>query len=149
MGLLPEFFGPYIWATIHLVCLGAPSKLDEYQKQAFKIFFYQLPFIIPCGVCGTHLQENLKHNSIENALNQGGDSLFKWSVDLHNIVNKQLNKPEISYDNAYEYWKKISEGKEEKVIVNKEKTPNILFIIFSLIIGILFGAIFIYAIKCV
>jgi len=149
MGLQPEYFGPYIWATIHLICLGAPSKLDEYQKQAFRIFFYQLPFIIPCGSCGKHLQENLKDNSIENALNKGNDALFKWSVNLHNIVNKQLNKQEISYEDAYDHWKKISEGKEEKVITKEQKNPNILFIICSLIIGILFGAIVIYAITCV
>lgn len=30
--------------------------------------------------------------------------MFRWSVDLHNLVNTQLNKPEIPYDKALTYW---------------------------------------------
>lgn len=35
----------------------------------------------------------------ENPVPEAGD-FFKWSVDVHNIVNKRIGKPEFSYEDA-------------------------------------------------
>ena len=35
----------------------------------------------------------------ENPVPEAGD-FFKWSVDVHNIVNKRLGKPDFSYEDA-------------------------------------------------
>jgi hypothetical protein len=36
---------------------------------------------------------------VENPVPEAGD-FFKWSVDVHNIVNKRIGKPEFSYEDA-------------------------------------------------
>jgi hypothetical protein len=36
---------------------------------------------------------------VENPVPEAGD-FFKWSVDVHNIVNKRIGKPEFSYEAA-------------------------------------------------
>jgi 5-methylcytosine-specific restriction endonuclease McrA len=56
MGIHPDIFGPYVWASIHLICLGAPSVLDSSQKAQYKTFFNLLPSILPCRNCGKHLE---------------------------------------------------------------------------------------------
>jgi hypothetical protein len=103
MGIHPTIFGPYVWAAIHLICLGAPKHLDEHQKTAYKKFFMLLPSVIPCRNCGNHLQENLQHVPIDDFLNSNTD-LFTWSVKLHNIVNLQLHKPQLSEIEAETFW---------------------------------------------
>jgi hypothetical protein len=45
--------------------------------------------------CRQHFEQVL----VENPIPEAGD-FFKWSVDVHNIVNKRLGKPEVSYEDA-------------------------------------------------
>jgi hypothetical protein len=103
MGILPKVFGPFMWATIHYICLAAPSNLSETDKNNYKNFFSILPAIMPCQACGIHLAENYNTLPINDFLSTNQD-LFKWSVDLHNIVNRQLGKSEISVEDAKQTW---------------------------------------------
>jgi hypothetical protein len=135
----PTIFGPYVWAAIHLICLGAPKSGD---KKMYHTFFNQLPYILPCASCGKHLIENMSAIPIENA-----DDLFKWSVDLHNRVNLQLSKPQITFEDAYAFWKlppKFNQPNvsENKVLITKKVATNskiniIIFFTVGLILGIL------------
>lgn len=146
MGISPRIFGPYMWATIHYICLGAPEQLNQQEKDAYYNFFNNLPLIMPCHSCGVHLVENLKKHPINPYLNTKKD-LFKWSVELHNIVNKQTNKKEITLDEAYNIWMKnipslglLSQdiiSVQEEIITVKEKKNNLLLIIIGLLIIIL------------
>jgi len=146
MGIEPDIFGPFLWATIHLVCLGAPEKLTSAQQQIYKSFFYTLPSIIPCSKCATHLKENLDSLPIDDAL-IGSKELFKWSVELHNIVNSQLKKPLLLYTDALKYWKNIKHNENVATINNKQYNKNktelfsccILSKIIYLLIGLLLG----------
>jgi hypothetical protein len=52
-------------------------------------------YIIPCLSCRQHFEQVL----VENPVPEAGD-FFAWSVDVHNIVNKRLGKPEFSYEDA-------------------------------------------------
>lgn len=92
-----------MWATIHYICLAAPSNLSETDKNNYKNFFSILPAIMPCQACGIHLAENYNTLPIDGFLSTNQD-LFKWSVDLHNIVNRQLGKSEISVEDAKQTW---------------------------------------------
>jgi len=103
MGINPTVFGPYIWAAIHLICLGAPKTLDNDLKQKYQEFFTLLPYVLPCRKCGNHLQENLHQVPINNSLNSS-EELFIWSVHLHNLVNTQLGKSTITTEDARKFW---------------------------------------------
>jgi hypothetical protein len=107
MGIIPDIWGPYVWASIHLICLGAPSTLDAAQQQAYRSFFYQLPYVIPCATCAQHLRKNLTTVPIDGALT-GRDDLFAWSVNLHNLVNQQLQKPTMPLEDAKQHWTSIA-----------------------------------------
>jgi hypothetical protein len=75
---------------------GEPMTPEK--RQAYITFFESMPDILPCTMCGKHLKDNLKILPVDP------DNLFEWSVDLHNLVNTQLNKPEISYNASRRYW---------------------------------------------
>lgn len=152
MGLSPDHWGPYVWAAIHLICLGAPDTLDASQQQAYRSFFNQLPYVIPCSTCANHLRENLSKVPIDNALT-GNKELFAWSVKLHNLVNMQLKKPEVSLEDATTHWSStcINNGPQACVGQNKEiiRVNNVslsqkLIILF---VGILIGSGFIFGLQ--
>ncbi len=64
-------------------------------------------------MCRNHLKENLIQDhideyTIELRKCQHGkrkNKLFEWSVNLHNIVNKSIDKPAIDLETAYNIYK--------------------------------------------
>lgn len=160
MGIDPRQFGPYLWATIHLVCLGAPDHFTDEQKNSYANFINSLPAVIPCSTCSQHLHQNLADQPVEAVLAAGGGSpeLFKWSVDLHNRVNTQLSKTRVSYEDAYTFWRNVrapfsagdssgdaigatgagaaNAGDSASKIIVKNNLNVYLFFIIGLLIGI-------------
>ena len=110
MGISPDSWGPYVWAAIHLVCIGAPDVLGPAEQMHYKQFFMTLPDVIPCSTCSEHLRENLEKLPVDQSLALSKD-MFKWSVDLHNLVNSQLNKPQVAMADAEAKWRKICDTK--------------------------------------
>jgi hypothetical protein len=143
MGINPTVFGPYVWAAIHLICLGAPTHLNEHQKMSYKNFFTLLPNVLPCRSCGDHLHENLQNLPIDNHLNTS-DELFTWSVKLHNLVNKQLKKQSISESDAKKFWSSgpqcLIQTTGQSSYMSSNVTSNLYYIII-LLIGIIIGGI--------
>ena len=94
MGLSPKLWGKEGWRFIHFVAVTyQPSKKEEYLK-----FFQNLPEILPCPVCGEHFKQNMAKLPPRMDSNQ---TLFEWSVDMHNLVNKENGKKIYTYDQAY------------------------------------------------
>lgn len=89
MNVPPSKWGPHFWMTLHVACLGC----QDYK--ALSKFVEGYVAIIPCLACRLHFEQVL----IENPVPEAGD-FFIWSVDVHNIVNKRLGKPEVSYEDA-------------------------------------------------
>lgn len=89
MRIPPSKWGPHFWMTLHIACLGCQDgKVLTDFVEAYKE-------IIPCLSCREHFEQVLVENPVPEA-----DDLFKWSVDVHNIVNRRLGKPEVSYEAA-------------------------------------------------
>jgi hypothetical protein len=89
----------HIWAFLHTICIGystRPYYTDIEEK--LKTFVT----LMPCEIClDTYVEYLDKLTTLDKA---DPMCLFKWSVDLHNAVNKKLNKPEISFDDAFNLW---------------------------------------------
>ena len=101
----PTVWGKHLWASIHFIALAFPDTPNEQQKLHYKQFFQNLHKVIPCQSCSEHLQDTLTnaHPLHANHL-KNKNELFKWTVDLHNIVNKRLNKSTISLNDAYKIY---------------------------------------------
>lgn len=125
MGICPTVFGPYFWSVIHMTAMSAGKELPEDKAQAYIRFYESMPDILPCAQCGKHLRENLDMLPPDTA------DLFRWTVDLHNLVNSQLNKPEIPYEKALRYW-------STRCTKTSEKDRTIMVLVALVIITALF-----------
>ena len=102
----PSVWGPFFWHTIHIVAIGYPKNPTYIDKKCAKEFYESLSHLIPCSVCRTHYKEHITSNPLTPFLDSRTD-LIKWTVDIHNSVNKMLGKPEWTMEEVMSYYKRI------------------------------------------
>jgi hypothetical protein len=127
MGLSPNKWGKQAWHFIHMVALAYPIEPTEEEKEQYMQFFKSLGNILPCAICARHYTDKINQNP-PNLTNR--EELFKWTVDIHNSVNKDNYKPELSYSQAL-------------VEIRKNASPTNEYIAH----GLIFSAAVIYAIT--
>jgi hypothetical protein len=105
MGMSPKLWGREGWRFIHFVAYTYPDRPKKKDRENYMQFLTSLQNVLPCEICAEHFRQNMKNMPprMENR-----KEFFEWTVDMHNTVNKQNGKKEISYDAAYEQLGKIN-----------------------------------------
>lgn len=98
--------GTVFWHTIHIVALGYPKSPTYTDKKCAKEFYESLAYLLPCSICREHYREHLKNKPIATYLDSRED-LLKWTVTIHNHVNKMLGKTEWSLQEVLTYYEKV------------------------------------------
>src|SRR6516164_8728351 len=89
--------GPGIWFVIHTLAYHATT---DQLKETFNLTINTLCDHFGCDTCKPHFtQFILSHPLIKYK------DYFKWSWELHNEVNKILNKPQMKYETALQQYK--------------------------------------------
>ena len=104
----PSTWGPFFWHTMHLVALGYPTNPTYAEKRAAKEFYESFVHLIPCPLCKMHYADHLKNHPITPSLDTRND-LFDWTVMIHNLVNKDLGKPEYTAQDSIAFYHKLGE----------------------------------------
>lgn len=102
----PSVWGPFFWHTIHIIALAYPKNPTYTDKKCAKEFYESLAYLIPCPVCREHYKEHLISKPISTFLDSRTD-IIKWTIDIHNNVNKTLGKPEWTLEEVLLYYEKI------------------------------------------
>ena len=102
----PSVWGPFFWHTIHIVALGYSKNPTYTDKRCAKEFYESLAFLIPCPICREHYKEHIISSPINTFLDSRTD-LIKWTIDIHNKVNKITGKPEWTLEEVLSYYEKI------------------------------------------
>jgi len=102
----PSVWGPFFWHTIHIVALGYPKNPNYTEKKCAKEFFESLAHLIPCKICREHYQTHLTKYPLTPFLDTRRD-LLKWTIDIHNEVNKMLNKPQWTEVEVISYYERL------------------------------------------
>jgi hypothetical protein len=91
-------WGPIFWYNIHIVALAYPDNPSNEDKQNYKEYYTSIQNILPCSYCRDHYKKNLLDNPLNDNVLSSQQNLVKWTIDLHNVVNKQLNKKIVDYN---------------------------------------------------
>ena len=100
-----EIWGPCCWKLLHSIAWTCPENPTDEEKHNYIIFFISLSKVLPCLHCRKHFQEWIRENDINS---DSRDNLAKWVWKLHNHINKKNNKPEISFEDAFDKYHKLS-----------------------------------------
>lgn len=92
--LKKDQWGPHFWIVIHYTALSYPTDTPSVDVRAkYKAFYEALGYVIPCEKCSKNYLNHIRELPIDPFLSSR-DMLFKWTVNLHNIVNKEIGKPQ-------------------------------------------------------
>jgi hypothetical protein len=100
-GISNIIWGPVYWKMFHYVTLTYPLSPKYDDKQRIKEFFSNIvPHILPCPFCRAHYKKNLEINPLTDDILDIKFKLVIWLINMHNYVNKQLGKNEMTIEDA-------------------------------------------------
>jgi hypothetical protein len=89
-----------VWRALHYIALGYPRSPSAQDKANYRRFYTSLSDVLPCRSCANNYSRHLEEVKIDPHLDSPL-SLFDWTVDMHNVVNKSLGKPVMGRSVAY------------------------------------------------
>lgn len=120
MGMSPDVWGPVFWATMHIATLGYPVNPTPKDQEAAIKFYESLVIMLPCPICREHYGTHLTEMPVKDVVNNR-DALINWVFNIHNKVNVQLGKKEITWEDYIKYMSKLAVLDR----VNLLKTPKV------------------------
>ena len=90
------------WYVFHTFTL---DYLPE-QKIHYHNFFHSFKILLPCEVCISHYRNQLSRPGLTLQENNNDESLFSWTVRIHNNVNSSNQKRVWAIDEARSYYEK-------------------------------------------
>ena len=106
----PEIWGKHMWYTVHFIALAYPEQPTSEDKRHYQIFFENLHTVIPCYKCSVNYVKHLNELPLDSTALKSNKGLFEWTVDLHNVVNRNLGKQVWSYEKARSYYTDFSQN---------------------------------------
>jgi FAD-linked sulfhydryl oxidase len=92
-----NIWGKSTWILIHSIAINYPEYPLPCEKKNTINFFTLLGDMLPCRYCRQNYRENLKVFPIQADYKM---DLVWWTIDLHNRVNIETNKPILSREDA-------------------------------------------------
>ena len=80
----PIYWGKHGWIFLNSIAL----TYNPNNKEHYKNFILQLPYILPCKSCGENLKNNLC--SLDYALNSK-ENFLNWLISIRNEINDSNN----------------------------------------------------------
>jgi hypothetical protein len=108
----PTKIGPGIWFKMHI---DAVAAVTDSLKEAFIININATCDNFKCKKCQPHFRKFIDTHPLRDYWNvkdsKGSDiGFFKWTWELHNQVNKFLNKYQPTLVEAYEFFSDTEAG---------------------------------------
>ena len=122
----PNLWGNNAWSFIHYTALAYPDNPTDEDKANYKSFYYSLQNTLPCLKCSLNYKKNIQELPIDNSLGKTED-LFRWTVAIHNMVNNELGKKNLNYDQALQKYTKNSNYDTKDICIFV--TVTLLFIL--------------------
>ena len=89
-------WGPHYWFFLHTISKTYPSNPNEVSKRKYYDLIQNMPLFIPNEKHGNNFAKMLDKYPVSPYL-VSKSSFCKWVHFIHNKMNLQLNKKELSY----------------------------------------------------
>ena len=95
-----SIWGPKAWHLLHSFSIGQNKPIKQEERKCYYLFYKTFAELIPCAVCKSHYIDYFYniYTIEEQEINR--NSMKKYVFELHNIINNELGKKEISFKKA-------------------------------------------------
>jgi len=136
-----NIWGPHYWFFLHTVAESYPMTPNDVTKRKYYDLITNMPLFIPDSDIGDKFSRMIDRYPVTPYLDNR-DSFVRWVHFMHNKINVQLGKEELSLPMALEKYR--SEYKPKAVILS-EKINMRKHIIHAVLILILLFLIYVYS----
>lgn len=99
----PTIWGPHYWFFMMTIALSYPETPNSVTKRKYYDFIQNIPLFIPNSEIGNKFSEFLDKYPVTPYLDNR-ESFVKWVHFIHNKVNVEIGKEEISYSTALQLY---------------------------------------------
>lgn len=121
-----HMWGPLYWEFLHAFSVMYPTKPTDLDKENAKKLIESFSDVIPCSSCKDHFIEKAKSISFESR-----KQIFEDLVEIHNSVNKRLNKKIFPLEKAYKKYNRYIQSPCER---SNKRTLYFIVGIFSVVL---------------
>ena len=132
----PTVWGPHFWFILMTMAVAYPLKANEVTQKKYYDFITNLPIFIPHPQIGNKFSGLLDKYPVSPYL-EGKDSFLKWVHFIHNKINIQLGKDEMTLTESLDAYYELYKPKE--IILREQIKYRKKLIFGGIIIGILIG----------
>ena len=100
-GTSKEELGTATWTFLHTLAAQYPDRPSSRQKRDARNLIDIMTRLYPCGECAEHFQEIVRASPPDVGSRSG---LTQWMCDVHNAVNRSLDKPVFNCDFVRGRW---------------------------------------------
>lgn len=126
-GMQSAIFGPAFWMTIHITSFNYPVHPTETDKTNYATWLWSIGNVLPCRYCRENFPKNMQsaNFTMEESM-KDRDSFSRFCYNLHDCVNKMLNKTSPPFSEVREHYENfrarcMSEAQKKHLLkVSKE-----------------------------
>jgi hypothetical protein len=131
----PKIWGPHYWFFLHTVAMTYPIRPNAVTKKKYYEFIQNLPLFIPIENMSGEFSKLLDKYPVTPYLDNR-ESLIRWTHFIHNKINYQLEKPQISLNEFYVNYYEEYKSQNVKMVEYYKLREKVLFCgIITIIIG--------------
>jgi hypothetical protein len=127
-------WGPHYWFFLHTAAMSYPVTPNDTMKKKFYDFIQNLPLFLPDPSIAALFSTVLDTYPVSPYLDSR-DSLVRWTHFIHNQINKQLEKDEITMEEFYIAYYKHYETTTDKNLSYVKNKRIITYV--GVVLGIL------------
>ena len=127
MTLDPKIWGPQYWLVLHTIALSYPIKPNETIRKKFYDFYQNLPLFLPIEEIGNNFSRFLDKYPVTPYL-ESRQSLVRWTHFIHNKINKALNLPTLTMEQAMSAYYENYKPKEVIDLEQRKRREKYVFV---------------------
>ena len=110
----PEIWGPHYWFFLHTIAHAYPENPNSVTKRKYYDLIQNMPLFIPVPEIGDKFSKMLDKYPVSPYLDHR-DSIIRWVHFIHNKMNHELGKEEVSLFQSMDLYN--AEYKPKQVVL--------------------------------
>lgn len=137
----PVVWGPHFWFMLMTLAVSYPLKANDVTQKKYYDFLTNLPLFIPHPQIGNKFSDLMDKYPVSPYL-EGKDSFLKWVHFIHNKINTQIGKDEMTLTEALDAY--YEQYKPKEIILREQVKYRKKLIFGAIIIGLIIGGYYLY-----
>ena len=129
----PKVWGPHYWFFLHTLAMTYPHHPNAVTKKKYYEFIQNLPLFLPVEEVSSNFSKLIDKYPVTPYLDNR-DSFVRWMHFIHNKVNEELEKPQITLNDFFVTYYNEYKTHDEKISEYYKLKERIIY--FSIVLGI-------------